>query len=134
MKRRGNEELRNQAKDKVMSNISELQKIGKAIKGIFKGKARRVVEESLNALKVEVFHANSMNEEDRSAELKRLLTIAGQQRQAAVAKGANSFGHPEWAAAAACESWLFSLIMDTPEELDIVEMYVAAFIGADSLR
>ena len=43
----------------------------------------------------------------------------------AMRRGAHSYGHPSWAAAAACESWIQALAMEDPEDLPGVESLIA---------
>jgi hypothetical protein len=59
--------------------------------------------------------------EQRQDELKRVVNETTAARQRAVQNGASSHGHPVWAAAAVCESWLHELLSGSQENTTQVE-------------
>ena len=84
---------------------SELIKIKKSISGFFKNSARYEV-----ATELHTFHQNIEKVESLSKGLQRkgileCIDHAQAMRHQALRDGARSYGHPAWAAAAACESW-----------------------------
>lgn len=105
-------------------NLGELNKIKKATSGIFKKSARRLIAHSLLEMKAQVDSIKQLNGVDREEALKDLLNEATEKRHQALQFGAHSYGHPEWAAAAACESWLLELFNGTPESIAGVEAIV----------
>lgn len=84
----------------------ELLKIKKATSGLFKGKAKHQVARKLAQCKAELQTLNGLSVPERKQALILLLNEYTDQRQYQVQMGANGFGHPEWAAAAACEGWV----------------------------
>lgn len=107
-------------------NEEELLKIKKATSGWFKKKARTSVAQALLAIKPRIDAAKELDDTERQAALKNLADEASAARHHALQSGANSHGHPQWAAAAACESWLHELLLDgTPESIARVEMLIA---------
>jgi hypothetical protein len=63
----------------------------------------------------------NLDEKKRKEEFAKLLKEATNSRHHALQIGANSMGHPQWAAAAVCESWLLELVKGTPESIAKVE-------------
>ncbi len=90
-------------------NEQELIQIRDATSGIFKRSARKKISESLLALRVKIDAALSLPEDELAEEILRLLNKATAERQRWLRSGARSYGHPGWAAAAACETWLHVL-------------------------
>ena len=84
----------------------ELMKIEKATSGLFNGKAKKHIANELKHCKRELNSINSLTESERKKELSTLLNKYTQGRNDQLAMGANSFGHPGWAAMSACEGWL----------------------------
>jgi hypothetical protein len=105
-------------------NEEELLKIKKATSGFFKKQARATLAQALCELKPKIDAAKQLSAEDQEKALKALVKEATNARHYAMQSGANSYGHPKWAAAAACESWLHELISGTPESLNHVEQLV----------
>jgi hypothetical protein len=108
----------------VNFNEEELLKIEKATSGIFKKKARTFISNALSSLRPYVKEAMTKEEPERKEMLKALVTQATGLRQEAVRQGAKSGGHPEWAAAAACESWLHELLLGNNESISRVEKII----------
>lgn len=102
-------------------NEEELRKIQKAVSGIFKGTARRAVARALDKLAPKVERAKALSEDDREKAIRALMVEATDARHRALQLGANSYGHPEWAATAACESWLHELAQGDPSGIAAVE-------------
>lgn len=102
-------------------NEEELLKIEKATSGIFKKKARTFISNALSSLRPYVNEAIIKEETERKKMLKALVIQATALRQEALRQGARSHDHPEWAAAAACESWLHELLLGNNESIFRVE-------------
>ncbi|GMR18715.1 MAG: hypothetical protein BMS9Abin33_1150 [Gammaproteobacteria bacterium] len=102
----------------------ELIKIRKATSGWFKKPARRAIAQSLLAMKPEIDSAKKLDDAKREHALKTLMNKATATRQRALQSGANSYGNPRWAAAAACESWLHELVGGAPESIARVEVLI----------
>lgn len=109
-------------------NFDELQKIKKATSGFFKGKARKAVAESLTELKPSVELLKQLDGSEQKSKLTQLVKAATAARQNALHAGANGYGDTNWAAAAACESWLHDLANGTPESNAAVENLVLELI------
>ena len=105
-------------------NEEELIKIKKATSGFFKKSARATIVDSLSSINKKIILAKNMDESDKKAALLKLMNEATEKRQRVLQSGANSYGHPEWAAAAACESWLQELFGGTPESIERVEVLI----------
>ena len=56
--------------------------------------------------------------------LKQLVNEATSARHSALQKGAQSHGHPLWASAAVCESWLHELVGGTEDSVFRVEAII----------
>lgn len=102
-------------------NEDELRKIESATSGWLKKKARARITQSILSWRPRIEKAKTLPEEQRLDELKHLVNEATAARQRAVQNGANSHGHPEWAAAAVCESWLHELLGGSVENIARVE-------------
>ncbi len=105
-------------------NIDELLKIEKATSGIFKKKARTFISNALSSLRPYIDEAVAKEGLEREEILKALVNRATGLRQEAVRQGARSHGSPEWAAAAACESWLHELLLGNKESISSVEKII----------
>ena len=105
-------------------NEEELLKIEKATSGILKKKARTFISNALSSLRPHVNKAVAKEEPEREEMLKALVNQATGLRQEAVRQGARSHSSPEWAAAAACESWLHELLLGNKEHLSCVETII----------
>lgn len=105
-------------------NEEELLKIEKATSGIFRKKARTFVSNALSSLRPYVDEAMAKEEPEREEMLKALVNRATGLRQEAVRQGARSHSHPEWAAAASCESWLHELLLGNKESISRVEKII----------
>jgi len=102
-------------------NEDELRKIESATSGWLKKKARTRITQSICSWRPRIEKVKKLPEEQRQDELKRLVNEATDARQRAVQNGGNSHGHPEWAAAAVCESWLHELFGGSAENIALVE-------------
>lgn len=101
----------------------ELRKIRDATNGLFKGKARKRIKESLEELFHEMNAARSLEPEPQRAELLRLMNLWTTKRQDALARGASGYGDADWAAAAACESWIHATLgMEGPALAEVEEL------------
>jgi hypothetical protein len=109
-------------------NEEELLKIEKATSGLFKGKARSLVATALRELRPKIRAMKQLSEPAQSEELKRLVKNATAARHLALSRGASSYGSADWAAAAACETWLQSLALDGDEDIGKVEVVVLRLI------
>ena len=105
-------------------NEEELNKIKKATSGFFKKSARVAVAHALLDMEEKIDHARQLSEDEREAALKILMNEATAARQRALQAGANSHGDPQWAAAAACESWLHELFGGTTAGIERVEVII----------
>ena len=95
-------------------NEQELVKIQKATSGFFKKSARVAVAHALLDMRGKVDHAKQLSEDERKAALEELMNEATAARHEALQAGASSHSDPQWAAAAACESWLHELVGGNP--------------------
>ncbi len=105
-------------------NEEELIKIRKATSGWFKKSARKTIAQSLLAMKPKIDVAKKLDDTHREEAIKKLMNEATATRQHALQSGANSYSHPQWAAAAACESWLHELVGGTPEGISRIEVLI----------
>ncbi|MDX9766812.1 MAG: hypothetical protein RBT51_05695 [Ectothiorhodospiraceae bacterium] len=105
-------------------NEDELRKIERATSGLLKKKARAAIAQSIRTWRPRIENAKPLPEARRMEELKRLVNEATAARQRALKNGANSHGHPEWAAAAVCESWLHELLGGSAESISRVEAFI----------
>lgn len=105
-------------------NEEELIKIKKATSGWFKGRARRAIAQSLVALRLEIERAKMLPDQEQDSLLKQLMNQATSERHRVLQNGATSYSHPDWAAAAVCESWLHELVGGTPAGLVRVEALI----------
>ena len=105
-------------------NEEELLKIEKATSGIFRKKARTFVSNALSSLRPYVDEALAKEESEREEMLKALVNRATGLRQESVRQGAKSHSHPEWAAAASCESWLHELLLGNKQSISRVEKII----------
>lgn len=105
-------------------NEDELRKIENATSGWLKKRARAEIAHSIYSWRPRIEKAKSLPVAQRLDELKRLVNEATAARQSALQSGANSHGHPEWAAAAVCESWLHELLGGSAESIARVEMLI----------
>ena len=85
-------------------NEEELKKIIKATSGFFRKSARKAIARSLLETKTEIEHARKLDASKRRDTLVVLANRATENRHVALQAGANSYSHPQWAAAAACET------------------------------
>lgn len=102
-------------------NEEELSKIEKSTSGFFKKKARTFISNALSSLRPYIDEAMAKEEPERREMLKALVSHATGLRQEAVLQGARSDSHPEWAAAASCESWLLELLLGDKTSISRVE-------------
>ncbi len=109
-------------------NEEELLKIRKATSGPFKKKARKAIAQTLLAMRPRIEAAKKLDGDERKEALKILVNEATDARHLALQLGANSHGHPQWAAAAACESWLHELILGTPDSIVKIEQIISHLV------
>ena len=105
-------------------NESELIKIEKATSGFFKKAARAEIVQKLLSVGLKIEAAKQLKGDEREVAIKKLVNEATDARHVAIQRGAASHGHPEWAAAAACESWLHELVGGTEESIARVEIII----------
>ena len=105
-------------------NEEELRKIKNATSGFFKKSARIAIAQSISAIRPRIENAKRLPEPQRREALVQLLDEAGEARHMALDSGANSYGQSAWAAAAACESWLFELIGKSADGIESVESLI----------
>jgi hypothetical protein len=120
-------------------NIQELNKIKKATSGFFKKKARNRIASSLTQMRKEVNEIyktyplkNLRHTEEHNKKFIELLNKYTSLRQTALALGAASYSHPEWSAAAACESWAAILASGSLEEIKYAKSIIEDLINRDS--
>ena len=106
-------------------NEDELRKIEDATSGWFKKSARVAISQAISMLRPSIENVKQLPDEQRQAELKQLVNEATEARHRALQHGANSYGHPEWAATATCESWLHELVGGNEESIARVEAIVS---------
>ncbi|MEI6258747.1 MAG: hypothetical protein WCR46_02410 [Deltaproteobacteria bacterium] len=102
----------------------DLKKIEDATSGWFKKSARNAIAQAISALRPRIENAKKLPEPQRQAELKQLTNEATAARHRALQFGANSYCHPDWAAASACESWLKELDGGTADGIARVERLI----------
>lgn len=105
-------------------NEEELKKIENATSGWFKKSARLEISQAISEWRPRIETAKQLPEDQRDAALKQLVNEATEARHRALQKGANSHGHPEWAATATCESWLRDWIGGTADSIARVEVLI----------
>ena len=105
-------------------NEEELKEIESATSGWFKKSARKEITKAITGLRESISSAQKLPEEEKRDALKQLASQALQERHRAMESGATSSGHPKWAAAAVCESWLLELISGTDESIARVEAII----------
>jgi hypothetical protein len=105
-------------------NEDELLKIESATSGWLKKKARAAINQSIRTWRPRIDNTKTLPEAQRQDELKLLATEASAARHKALQNGANSHGHPEWAAAAVCESWIHELLGGSAEGIARVEAVI----------
>jgi hypothetical protein len=110
-------------------NEEELLKIERATSGFFKGKARSMIGAALRDLRPNVEAAKRLHGNARSEALRGLVNQATASRHRALSGGANGYGHPAWASASACESWLQSLALDSDIDVAAVEIVVGRLMN-----
>ena len=99
-------------------NEKELKKIKKKNSGNSQHSTREVVAEALRELNKQVGAFQQLPKVERQSELIALLNEATATRHRALAMGATSYKDPQWAAAAACESWIAALIDNERGEIN----------------
>jgi len=97
---------------------SDLIKIKEATSGIFKRSARRTVSHDLMELNRRIKSIESLPNSEQREKLLALQYQAQIRRHAALQQGATSYGHPNWAAAAVCETWVTILIQHQSGTID----------------
>lgn len=104
-------------------HADELRKIRDATNGFFKGKARKRIKESLQELFSAMNASRSLEPEPQKEELIRLMNLWTSKRQDALDQGARGYGDADWAAAAACESWVqATLSMEGPDLVEVEDL------------
>ena len=109
----------------MLSHEEELEKIERATAGTNRTKAQSRISTAISSLRPQVEEARALPEGEREEAIKRLLKDTTAARHKAVENGAASHDHPEWAAAAVCESWLMELLTGSPESIARIEAIVA---------
>ncbi len=105
-------------------NEEELRKIEDATSGWFKKSARTAISQAISTLRPRIESAKQLPDKQRQVAFKQLVNDAAAARHRALQSGANTHGHPEWATAAACESWLHELAGGTEESISRVETII----------
>jgi hypothetical protein len=109
-------------------NAQELVSIKQATSGMFKGGARKQIAQSLQKLAAYLDHIESSQPQDHRQELIKLLNSFTEMRQEALRRGAKGYSDPNWASAAACESWLQELLTGDERGVQEVERLILALI------
>ena len=102
-------------------NEEELKKIENATAGWFKKSARTAISKAISALRLKIERAKMLPQPQQQAAFKELVDNATESRHRAIQSGANSYNHSDWAAAAACESWLHEIVGGTEDGLMRIE-------------
>lgn len=105
-------------------NEDELRRVWSATSGWFKKKSRAEISRAIRSWRPKIENAKTLPPEQRKDELVRLVNNATDARHRALQNGASSHGHPEWAAAAVCESWLQELLGGSAEDIARVEALI----------
>lgn len=110
-------------------HAEELLRIKNATSGMFKKKARQQVAYSLVRLSMHLEVLAKKPDDEIEKEMTKLLNAFTHARQHALANGAKSYSDPDWAQAAACESWVQALISNNGSgEIDKVNALVHELI------
>lgn len=110
-------------------NEEELIRIRDATSGFFKRKARKQIALDLLIVDSKVSLAATGNEDSFRGDIINLLNEYTARRKYFFSIGARSYGHPEWAAAAACETYLQSIIEGNQDNLSRVYALVQQLIN-----
>lgn len=94
----------------------ELERIKKATSGIFKKKARERIAYTLLRLSMHLEVVGKRSDQEIESEIKKLVNAFGSARQLALSNGAKGYGDPDWAEAAACESWVQAMMTGVDEQ------------------
>jgi len=103
---------------------NDLIKIRDANSGLFSSAARKTISTSLNHLKEKIDLAKNLENEQYKARLAQLAQDAKRLRNEAIQDGASDYNHPQWAAAAACETWLHALLSGDTGLIERVEKLI----------
>lgn len=101
-------------------NLEEILKIEESTNGLFKQKSRTTISQRLSELVPKVFLARSLPEKEGQEAFIKLANTYTALRHDALESGARNSGHPLWASAAACESWIQSILMGD-DDLAVIE-------------
>ncbi|MGI9392003.1 MAG: hypothetical protein ACR2N8_00480 [Parvibaculales bacterium] len=113
---------------KVIENFNhpdELRKIQKAIRK--NSNTKTLVSNALKELSKELSKLDKNSDSYKDA-IKDLMNREQERRHKALRDGASSDSHPEWAAAAACESWVQTLWLGDKAEIEKVEAIIQELI------
>jgi len=97
-------------------NIDELRKIRKATSGSEKSKNK--ISKYIIKMKDKIENVNKLNPEYRKKELINLMNKESQKRKEALNSRISSYADPNWAAPAACESWLYCILTNNKDEIE----------------
>lgn len=112
-------------------HYEELAKIQRATSGFFKRKARQRVAAYLGELAKELDLVARLDVElQHQAKLNLLNRYTG-LRHIALRNGARGYGDADWAAASACESWMFTILQYPTQERLEVEMLIREMMNTD---
>jgi hypothetical protein len=89
------------------------------------------IAETINELRPQVERINGLPQSDRKAVIMKLKKPYTAARQFAHRNGAASEASPDWAVPAVIESWLFSCMNDSGDELNRVESVMEELSSAD---
>ena len=107
----------------------ELERIKKATSGMFKKKTRERIAYSLLRLSMHLEVVGKRSDQEIEVEIKKLVNAFSSARQQALANGAKGYSDPDWAEAAACESWVQAMMLNTdPQEMAKVNQLVHELI------
>lgn len=112
-------------------NESELTKIMTATSGFFKKSARKKISSSLTNFKGKILEVQSLDAEEYDTALLKLINWATNKRQSALSSGASSYSNGDWAAAAACESWVQELMGGSQDSIQRVETLISKLIARE---
>ena len=95
-------------------HVNELKKIRSRIGH---GSARETLRKSIREMRSEIDSLRQLPHDERKRSLVQLLNRFQKKRHSALAAGARSHGDAAWAAAAAGESWILTLLQGSPDEI-----------------
>lgn len=113
---------------------TELERIKRATGGLFKKQERNQVARALLGLLQHFQGMSKWPEEAIVEELSRLQDHYRRARHVALQNGAQGYGDGCWAAAAACESWVATLLSGTDQDKFLIDSMARDLIRRGGIR